>query len=33
MSDKVISSPSKAKVKKLLEIAKNDKIINMESVG
>lgn len=33
MSDKTIAIPSEAEVKKLLEIAMNDKIIHMESVG
>ena len=33
MSDKIIAIPSEAEVKKLLEIAMNDKIIHMESVG
>lgn len=33
MSDKTIAIPSEAEVKKLLEIAINDKIIHMELVG
>lgn len=33
MSDKTIAIPSEAEVKKLLEIAMNDKNIHMESVG
>ena len=33
MSDRIIAIPSKAEVKELLEIAMNDKIIRMESVG
>ena len=33
MSDKTIAIPSETEVKKLLEIAMNDKIIHMESVG
>lgn len=33
MSDETIAIPSEAEVKKLLEIAINDKIIHMELVG
>ena len=33
MSDKTIATPSEAEVKKLLEIAMNDRIIHMETVG
>ena len=33
MSDKSVAIPSKAEVEKLLEIAMNDRIINIETIG
>ena len=33
MIDKSVAIPSKVEVEKLLEIAMNDKIINMETIG